>query len=106
MRMRMSTRRTREDRRQRTESRPQSPASRLLPRAVQPALHQILLGDGGAETVVVLDELADELVHSLLENLLHAAVLEPGTHGARLALGWTLTPIGAGDVIEVEHEVL
>src|SRR5262245_5852743 len=106
MRMRMNTRRTWGDRRQRTESGPQSPASRLPPRAVRPALHQILLGDGGAETVVVLDEFADELVHSLLENLLHAAVLEPGAHGAGLALGRTLAAIGAGDVVEIEHEVL
>src|SRR6266699_2834209 len=45
-------------------------------------LHQILLGDGGAEAVVVVDEFADEFVHSLLENLVHAAVLEPGAHRA------------------------
>src|SRR5262249_54031680 len=42
------------------------------------ALHQILLADGGAEAVVVVDEFGDEFVHSLLENLVHAAVLEPG----------------------------
>ena len=42
----------------------------------------------------------------LLENLLHAAVLEPGADGARLALGRALAAIGAGDVVEIEHEVL
>ncbi len=42
----------------------------------------------------------------VLENLLHAAVLEPGAHRARMALGRPLAAIGAGDVVEVEHEVL
>ena len=43
-----------------------------------------MLGDGGAEPVVVVDELADELVQPLLENLFHAAVLEPGAGRAGL----------------------
>src|SRR5262249_6648534 len=71
-----------------------------------PCLHQVLLGDGGAEAVVVVDEFADEFVHSLLENLVHAAVLESGAHRARMALGRPLTAVGAGDVIEVDDEVL
>ncbi|HET9245369.1 MAG TPA: hypothetical protein VFO15_06150, partial [Xanthobacteraceae bacterium] len=33
---------------------------------LHPRLHQILFGDGGAEAVVVVDEFADEFVHSLL----------------------------------------
>src|SRR5262245_66620915 len=55
-------------------------------------LHQILLGDGGAEAVIVVDESADEFVHSLLDNLVHAAVLEPGAHRARVAPGRPLAP--------------
>src|SRR5262249_60056614 len=38
--------------------------------------HQILLREGGAEPVVVGDELADELVQPGLEDLVHAAVLQ------------------------------
>src|SRR6516225_66316 len=70
-----------------------------------PCLHQVLLGDGGAEAVVV-NEFADEFVHSLLENLVHAAVLESGAHRARMALGRPLAAVGAGDVVEVDDEVL
>src|SRR5262249_57077797 len=40
--------------------------------------HQILLREGGAEPVVVGDELADELVQPGLEDLVHAAVLQAG----------------------------
>src|SRR5262245_13767634 len=69
-------------------------------------LHQVLLGDGGAEAVVVVDEFADEFVHSLLENLVHAAVLKSGAHRARMALGRPLAAVGAGDVVEVDDEVL
>src|SRR5262249_16587683 len=69
-------------------------------------LYQILLGDGGAKAVVVVDEFADEFVHSLLENLVHAAVLESSAHRARMALGQPLAAIGAGDVVEVDDEVL
>src|SRR5947209_3289444 len=54
-----------------------SPVAAVL-RLPAPALHQILFGDGGTEAVVVVDEFADEFMHSLLKNLVHAAVLELG----------------------------
>src|SRR5262249_6799704 len=69
-------------------------------------LYQILLGDGGAEAVIIVDEFADEFVHSLLENLVHAAVLQSGAHRARMALGRPLAAVGAGDVVEVDDEIL
>src|SRR5260221_13239528 len=75
------------------------------PAAPAPALHQILLGDGGAEAVVVVDEFADGFVHSLLENLVHPAVFELGAHRAPMALGRPLAAPGAGDVVEKGDEV-
>src|SRR5262252_8809873 len=105
MRIRMSGQPMCEGRTYRTACvRPSAVAAVLRPPA--PALHQILLGDGGAEAVVVVDEFADEFVHSLLENLVHATVLELGAHRARMALGRPLAPVGAGDVVEVDDEVL
>src|SRR5262249_4655647 len=70
------------------------------------ALHQILFADCAAEAIVVIDELADELMHPLLENLLHAAVLKPRPHRASVALGWSLAAIGARDMIQIDHEIL
>src|SRR5262249_58847666 len=47
--------------------------------------HKILRREGGAEPVVVGDELADELVQPGLEDLVHAAVLQAGGGRARPA---------------------
>src|ERR1043165_1984190 len=58
----------------------------ILPTLRSLASHQILLRYGGAERVVVGDELADELVQAALEDFVHAAVLQAGADGARLAL--------------------
>src|SRR6266496_2463611 len=81
-----------------------TPSSGIRP--LSSRLHQILLADCLAQAVVVVDELADEFVHSLLKNFLHAAVLESRPYCARLALGRSLAAIGARDVIQVDHEVL
>src|SRR5262245_65911290 len=62
--------------------------------------HQILLGDGGAEAVVVGDEAADELVQAVLENLVHAAVLDARAGGACHPLRWSRASIGAGAQVE------
>ena len=58
------------------------------------------------QAVVVVNKLADKFVHSLLKNLVHAAVLESHPYRARLALRRSLTAIGARDLIQVDHEVL
>jgi hypothetical protein len=65
-----------------------------------------LLGDGGAEPVVVGDEAADELVQAALENLVHPAVLQPGADAARLALRGTLAAVSARDVVEIAGQIL
>src|SRR6266508_6762758 len=80
-----------------------TPSSGIRP--LSSRLHQILLADCHAQAVVVVDELADEFVHSLLKNFLHAAVLESRPYCTRLALGGALAPIGARDVIQVDHEI-
>ena len=59
-----------------------------------------------AETVVVVDEGADELVQAGLENLVHAAVLQPGADAAGLALRRALPAVVAGDAVEVLHQIL
>src|SRR3954451_4042818 len=77
----------------------------VTPRTTE-ASGQELFGDGAAEAVVVVDEFVDELVQALLEDLLHAAVLQPGADGAGLALRRPLPPIGAGDPVEILHQVV
>src|SRR3954452_12471523 len=67
---------------------------------------QELLGDGAAEAVVIVDEFVDEFVQALLEDLLHAAVLQPGADGAGLALRRPLPAISAGDPVEILHQVV
>src|SRR5580765_6748043 len=74
------------DRHYRCAGRASPTCVRLCP-SCESASHQILLGHGGAESVVVGDEAADELVQPVLEDLVHAAVLQAGADGACLALG-------------------
>src|SRR5262249_39217737 len=66
---------------------------------------QVLLGDGAAEPVVGGNEFLDELVQSVPEDLVHAAVLDLRASGASLTLGRALTTIGARDVVEVLHQI-
>src|SRR5436309_1410760 len=66
---------------------------------------QILLGDGGAEAVVVGDEFADELVQALLEDFLHAAVLDARADCARQPLRHALAAVRLGDLVEMAHEI-
>src|SRR5262249_35243023 len=73
--------------------------------AVVPS-RQILLGDGNTESIVVADEIADELMQPILENLLHAAVLDARPHRAPVALGYSLATVRAAEMIEIEHEIL
>src|SRR5262249_55914276 len=67
---------------------------------------QELLGDRGAEPVILDNELADELVQATLKDPIHPAVLQPRANAARLPLRWTLPAIGAGDRIEIVHNGL
>src|SRR5438034_8382785 len=67
---------------------------------------QILLGNGGAEPVVIANESGDELVQAGLENAVHAAVLQPRAQRAGLPLGRTLAAIVGRQRVEVLHQVL
>src|SRR5215203_2278153 len=67
---------------------------------------QILLRQGAAEAVVVVDEGGDELVQARLENLVHAAVLQPAADAAGLPLRWALTAVVAGDAVKVLYQIL
>src|SRR5215510_13041022 len=70
-----------------------------------PQSGQILPGDDFAEARIIRDELLDELVHAVLENVVHVAVLEPVADAAGMALRRTLATIGDADLVEVAHEV-
>src|SRR5437588_1731246 len=80
--------------------------SRSSARCPSEPLLLILLADRGSQPIVVGDELADELVQAELENLVHPAVLDPGADAAGLALCRSLAAIGAGDLVEITHQVL
>src|SRR6516162_6136589 len=67
--------------------------------------HQILLRDRGAEAVVVVDEVADELVQAALEDFVDAEVFEARADGARQPLRRSLTAVGGGDPVEVLHQI-
>src|SRR5215472_15255394 len=67
--------------------------------------NQILLGDDFAEPRIVRDELLDELVHAVLEDVVHVGVLEPVADAAGVALGRTLAAIGNADLVEIAHQI-
>src|SRR5262252_738265 len=67
---------------------------------------QKLLGDRGAEPVVLDNELADELVQAPLKDPIHTAVLQPRANAAGLPLRRALPAIGVGDRIEIAHDGL
>ena len=58
-------------------------------------LHQVLLGDRGAESIIVVDEGADELMQTALEDFVDPAVHQPRAHGAGLALCRSLLAVWA-----------
>src|SRR5262249_15192863 len=68
-------------------------------------LDQILPGDDFAEPRIVGDELLDELVHPVLEDVVHVAVLQAVADAAGVALRRALPAIGDADLVEVAHEV-
>src|SRR5581483_2544208 len=67
--------------------------------------NQILPGDDFAEPRIVRDELLDELMHAVLEDVVHVGVLEPVADTPGMALRRTLPAIGDADLVEVAHEV-
>src|SRR2546423_984935 len=67
--------------------------------------NQILLGNDLAEPRVIRKELLDELVHAMLEDIVHMAVLEPVADPAGVALGGALAAIGDADLVEIAHQV-
>src|SRR5215470_7338993 len=107
--MRMRMKRMTEDGRQRTDKASYigRDEESLYPSSVvcPPSSDQVLLADGGAEPIVVRHELADELVQAALEQLVHAAVLEPGADLAREPLCSALAAVGARDVVEMTHKI-
>src|SRR5262249_3440246 len=70
------------------------------------ASHQIFLRDRGTEAIVVVDEMADELVQAALKDFLDAEVFEARADGARQPLRRSLAAVGGGDPVEVLHQVL
>src|SRR6516225_1494924 len=69
-------------------------------------LHQVLLRNDRAQSIIVAHELADELVQAALENSVHVAVLKPGADGAGLALRRPLPAVDLRDLIEVADHIL
>ena len=66
-------------------------------------LHQILLGDGRAKPIVVLNEATDEFMQTVLEDFFDPAVHQARAHGARLALRRSLATIGCREMIKILH---
>src|SRR3954464_5694512 len=66
---------------------------------------QILLGDDLSEPRIVEDELLDELVHAVLEDVVHVGVLEPVADAAGVALGRTLAAIGHANLVEIADKI-
>src|SRR6478735_8899390 len=77
-----------------------------LPSVLRPPSHQILLRDRGAEPVVVLDEMVDELVQAALKNFIDAEIFQARADHSRLALRRPLAAVCGGDPVEVLHQVL
>src|SRR6187399_76923 len=77
----------------------------LLPGRDDVSLDQILLGDDLAEPAVIPDEFLDELMHAVLKNVVHVAVLEPVADAAGMALGGALAAIGDADLVEIAHQI-
>src|SRR5664279_3301604 len=69
------------------------------------ALDQILLGDDFTEPRVIRKELLDELMHAVLEDIVHVAVLEAVADAASMALGRALAAIGDPDLVEIAHQI-
>src|SRR5690242_4369042 len=78
----------------------------VAPRAQASTSLQILLEDGVAEAVVLGDELLDELVQTVLEDVVDLCVAEAAQRLARLALRRPLAAIGIAERIEEARDVL
>src|SRR5438128_10683075 len=67
--------------------------------------NQILFGDNVAEPAVVEDEFLDEFMQAALEDMVHAAVLEPVAHAPGMALRGALPAVSHADLVEVAHQI-
>src|ERR1700710_2403064 len=67
--------------------------------------NQILLADDLAKPAVVGDEFLDELMHAVLEDIGHVAVLKTVANAAGMALRGALAAVGDADLIEVADQV-
>src|SRR6185312_17339227 len=77
----------------------------LLTMTTGPPSYQILAGDDFAKPRVVGDEFLDELVHAMLEDVVHVAVLEAIADAAGMALRGALAAIGDADLIEIAYQI-
>src|SRR5579862_4699503 len=66
---------------------------------------QVLLGDDFAEPRIIRNELLDELVHAVLEDVVHVGVFEPVADTPGVALRRTLAAIGDADLVEIAHQI-
>src|SRR5215470_16361795 len=66
---------------------------------------QILLCDDFAEPRIVGDELLDEYMNTVLEDVIHMAVLQAVADAAGVALRRPLAPIGDANLVEIPHKV-
>src|SRR5262245_20065466 len=67
---------------------------------------QILPGDDFAETIVVADELPDELVQPALEDVVHVAVLQAIADATGMTLRRALAAVSDADLAEIADKVL
>src|SRR3981189_2828629 len=72
---------------------------------LSPPSDQILLADDLAKPAVVGDEFLDELMHAVLEDIGHVAVLKTVANAAGMALRGALAAVGDADLVEVAHQV-
>src|SRR5258706_6007126 len=68
-------------------------------------LDQVLLGDDYAKHGVIRNEFLDELVHAVLEDIVHVAVLQAIADTAGMALRGALPAIGDADLVEIAHQI-
>src|SRR5271165_3487895 len=69
------------------------------------ASDQILFGDDFAEPAVIRDEFLDELVDSVLEDIVHMAVLQTVADATGMALRGALATIGDPDLVKVAYQI-
>src|SRR5258705_12909505 len=81
------------------------PAMTVISGVHHSTLDQILLGDDFAKPGVIRNEFVDEVVHAVLEDIVHVAVLQAIADTAGMALRGAVAAVAAADLVEMAHAI-